>query len=305
MRRRSVRLAPFLTACFLASFACFATAADGVAVRDDAGSMLHLAAPARRIVSLAPHITELLYAAGAGAHLIATVEYSDYPPAAKALPRIGSYARLDLERIAALKPDLVIGWKSGNPASDLEHLRALGLPLFLSEPERIVDVARSLEQFGELSGTGDEARRATAAFRSRLEELSARYSARPPVRVFYEIWDQPLMTINGRQIISDVLRLCGGNNVFADLDALAPTVGIEDVLAADPEAIIASGADARRPPWLDAWKRWPRLTAAARGNLFFVDPDLVQRQTPRLLDGAAEICADLETARGRRPAAVK
>lgn len=279
--------------------ACFAAAIE---IRDDSGALLRLAVPAQRIVSLAPNITELLFAAGAGADIVATVEYSDYPAAARALPRIGSYARLDLERIAALMPDLVIGWKSGNPAADLEHLRRFGLPLFLSEPERIDDVPRSLLQYGSLAGTTATAEKAAADFERHRRQLAARYAERPPVRVFYEIWDQPLMTINGEQIISDVLRLCGGVNVFANLGTLAPTVGVEDVLAADPEVIIASGADARRPAWLDAWERWPRLTAAGRGNLYFVDPDLVQRQTPRLLDGAAQVCADLEAARAKRPA---
>jgi iron complex transport system substrate-binding protein len=277
---------------------CTAAALD---VRDDAGSELRLARPARRIVSLAPHVTELLYAAGAGSRLVATVEYSDYPPQAATLPSVGSAARLDLERIAALAPDLVIGWASGNPAGQLERLRRLGLPLFLSEPRRLEDIARNLEMFGRLAGSEAAADAAAAAFRSRLATLTRNYAQRPAVRVFYEIWDQPLVTINGRQIISDVLRLCGGENVFAALPVLAPAVAIEAVLAADPEAIIASGASAERPAWLDAWMRWPALTAAARGNLFAVDADLMQRQTPRLLDGAGQVCADLEAARARRP----
>jgi iron complex transport system substrate-binding protein len=292
------RISPLLAVLALAlPPACLAVNIDLV---DDSGAMVRLPNPAQRIVSLAPHITELLYAAGAGSRIVASVEFSDYPAAAKALPRIGSYARLDLERIVALRPDLVIGWQSGNPAADLEHLRALGLPLFLSEPALIDDVPRTLEQLGILAGTETAARRAATDFRARQQSLALRYATQPPVRVFYEIWDQPMTTINHKQIISDVLRLCGGRNVFADLHTLAPVVGVEEVLAADPEVIMASGADAARPVWLDAWKRWPRLTAAIRDNLFFVDPDLVQRQTPRLLDGAEQICADLEDARAKR-----
>jgi iron complex transport system substrate-binding protein len=293
------RISPLLAVVALSlSPACLAVNIDLI---DDSGTPVRLPNPAQRIVSLAPHITELLFAAGAGSRIIATVEFSDYPDAAKTLARVGSYARLDLERIVALRPDLVIGWQSGNPAADLEHLRALGLPLFLSEPGHIEDVARTLEQLGVLAGTQTAARLAVAEFRARQQGLASRYSAQPPVRVFYEIWDQPMMTINRKQIISDVLRLCGGRNIFSDLQTLAPVVDVEEVLAADPEVIIASGADSKRPAWLDVWKRWPRLTAAMRDNLYFVDPDLVQRQTPRLLEGAAQVCAALEDARAKRP----
>jgi iron complex transport system substrate-binding protein len=281
----------------LASTACKAS----IELADDSGATVSLPAPARRIVSLAPNITELLFAAGGGSRLVGSVEYSDYPEAARRLQRVGSYARLDMETIFALKPDLVIAWQSGNPAGQIEQLRRLGLRVFLAEPKRIADVARSLEQFGKLAGAEASGRAAATAFRDRLAGLAASYSGRPTVRVFYQIWDQPPITINGQQMISDVLRLCGGENIFASLPTLAPTVSVEAVLAADPEAIVASGADASRPAWLDAWKRWPRLTAASRDNLYYVDPDLMQRQTPRVLDGAEKVCAHLESARSKRP----
>lgn len=271
-----------------------------VTLADDTGAAVTLPAPARRIVSLAPHITELLFAAGAGARVVGVVEYSNHPPQARRIASVGSSATLDLEAVAALKPDLVVGWKSGNSAAAIAKLRALGLPVFLTQPDRMPDVARSLEQIGRLAGTEAVADRAAADFRRRHAELAARYSQRPRVRVFYQIWKQPLMTINGRQIIADVLRLCGGDNVFEALPVLVPTVTVEAVLAADPEAIVASGMDAARPEWLDDWRRWPRLTAVARDNLFFVPPDIVQRHTPRLLDGAEQVCRHLETARAKR-----
>jgi iron complex transport system substrate-binding protein len=271
-----------------------------VVVQDDTGATVRLAQPARRIVSLAPHITETLFAAGAGERVVGVVEYSNYPEAAKRLPRVGSYAQLDLEAIARLKPDLAVGWADGNSAAHIEKLRALGIPVYLSEPGRIDDVAVSLERYGELAGTQPVARAAAESFRNRLRELRAQYGARPKVRTFYEIWKQPLMTVGGAQIISDVIRLCGGENVFADLKLLAPTVTIESVLAADPEAIVASGMDEARPEWLDDWRQWKGMTAVKRGNLFFVPPDIIQRHTPRLVDGAARLCAHLETARGRR-----
>lgn len=271
-----------------------------VAVRDDTGETLRLKEPARRIVSLAPHVTETLFAAGAGGALVGAVDYSDYPEAAKKLPRVGGYARPDLEAVVALKPDLVIGWESGNAPAHIARLKALGIPVYLSQPSRIDDVATDLERYGELAGTQTVAREAAAAFRSRLQALRARYAGRPKVRTFYEIWRQPLMTVGGGQVISDVIRLCGGDNVFGELKPLAPTVTAEAVIAADPEAIVASGMGESRPEWLDDWRRWTGVLAVKRDNLFFVPPDLIQRHTPRLVEGAERLCAHLETARNRR-----
>lgn len=278
-----------------------ATARAEVAVRDDTGAELRLAQPARHIVSLAPHVTETLFAAGAGERLVGAVEYSDWPEAAKRIARVGGYSRLDLEAIAALKPDLVVGWASGNSPAQVDKLKALGLPVYLSQPRRIADVADTLERYGRLAGTEAVAGRAAADFRARLAALAARHQGRPPVRVFYQVWKKPLLTVGGAQIISDLIRLCGGDNVFGHLSALAPTVTEEAVLAADPEAIVASGMGEARPDWVDDWRRWEQLTAVRRGNLFFIPPDLVQRPTPRLLDGAERFCGHLETARERRP----
>lgn len=270
-----------------------------IVVTDASGVSIKLAAPARRIVSLSPHITELLFAAGAGDRLVGTVDYSDYPPAARALPKVGGHA-LDLEAIVALKPDLVLGWQSGNPAASVARLRALGLTVHLSEPDRIEDIAGELERIGQLTGSGVTANAAAQAFRERYAKLAARYSRRPPVAVFYQIWKQPLMTVNGKQIISDAIRLCGGRNVFAQLPILAPTVTVEAVIAANPEVIVASGMGESRPEWLDDWRRWTSLKAVARDNLYFVPPDLLQRHTPRILDGAEKLCVDLEAARAKR-----
>ncbi len=288
-----------LFAAFLMMLATVAHAE--LVLTDDSGATVRLAAPARRIVSLAPHVTEVLFAAGAGERVVGTVDYSDYPEAAKRLPRVGGYSRLDLEAIAALKPDLVIAWLSGNPAAHVARLKELGVPIYFSQPNSIEDIARSLEQYGRLAGTEAAADGAARVFRERLVRLRARYQGQAPVRVFYQIWKSPLSTVNDRQIISSVIRLCGGVNVFADLSSIAPVVSIESVLVANPEAIVASGMDQARPEWLDDWTRWTQVTAAARGNLFFIPPDIIQRHTPRLLDGAEQLCGHLDTARGRRP----
>ncbi len=271
-----------------------------IQITDDQGKTVQLAQPARRIVSLAPHVTGLLYAAGAGDRVVGAVQYSDYPEAAKKLPRVGGYTAVDMEKVAALKPDLVIAWKSGNRDAHLDKLKALGIPVFINEPRRIEDVARSLEQLGRLAGTEAAAQAAARSFRQRQAALAERYGARPKVKVFYEIWNKPLMTVNGEHLISDVMRLCGGDNVFARLPVLAPTIDTEAVLAAAPEVILASGMGDSRPEWLDDWRQWSRLPAVARGNLFFIPPEQLQRHTPRILDGAEKLCAQLDEARSKR-----
>lgn len=277
-----------------------------ISVIDDAGDRVTLAAPARRVIALSPHAVELVYAAGGGAKLVGAVSYSDYPSAAKTLPRVGDNNALDLERIVALRPDLVIVWRHGNDERQLDRLRALGIALYHSEPRKIDDVATDLTALGTLLGTASQADAAAAEYRTNVAALRARYAKRAPVAVFYEVWDDPLMTLNGTHVVSDIIALCGGRNVFAQLAPLVPTVSTEAVVAADPEAIVTTGqgpapAGAPLPDGLAAWRAWPRMTAVARGNLFALDGDLINRPGPRLVQGAAQLCRDLDLARARRP----
>ncbi|WP_448165387.1 cobalamin-binding protein [Burkholderia cepacia] len=276
-----------------------------VTTRDDAGNTVTLPAPAQRVISLAPHATELIYAAGGGAKLVGTVTYSDYPPAAQAIPRVGDNKALDLERIAALKPDLIVVWRHGNAARQTDALRALHIPLFFSEPKHLDDVSSSLRRLGTLLGTQPAADAAAAAYTRDIAALRARYAARAPVTMFFQVWDRPLMTLNGAHLINDVIELCGGRNVFASLRPLVPTVTDEAVLAANPEAIVTTSAGASRTdeplPSLARWRTWPALTAVARNNLFAIDGDLLTRPSPRIAQGAAALCEDLETARRRQP----
>lgn len=276
------------------------TAHAAVSLVDATGTRVTLVAPAQRIISLAPHITELLYAAGAGGRVVGATSYSDYPAAARALPRVGSYAHIDLEAVLALRPDLVVAWKSGNNAAQLERLRALGVAVYVSEPRRLDDIPTDIEHLGALAGSEGSAHAAAQQFRQRHAHLAKRYAKRPPVTVFYEIWNPPLMTINGEQIISDVLRLCGGVNLFADLPVLAPTVDVEAVIQKNPEAIFMGDRRNRSANQDHHWQRWKQMRAVQAGNLFWIPPDLMQRQTPRILQGAEMLCADLERARGRR-----
>jgi iron complex transport system substrate-binding protein len=276
------------------------TAQAQVTVQDDAAKTVNLSAPARRIISLAPHITENLFAAGAGGRIVGAVDYSDYPEAARRIANVGGYSRPDLEAILALRPDLVVAWRSGNPEGVVSKLRSLGLTVYQTQPDRLEDIPASIEKLGRLAGSEAAAHRAAADFRRRLADLRQRYGTRPPVPVFYQAWHQPLLTVGGSQIISDVIRLCGGENIFAGLDSKAPSVTVEAVLAADPEAIVASGMGRDTPIGLSDWRAWKRMQAVKRGNLFHVSADLMQRPTPRLLEGAEQLCRHLETARGRR-----
>ncbi len=221
----------------------------------------------------------------------------DYPPAAKSLPRVGDNQRLDLERILALHPDLIVVWLHGSAQRQLDQLRRLGLPMYYSEPRKLADIGNAIEALGRLAGTGEAAAASAQRYRERLARLVAENAGKPKVRVFFQIWDQPVMTVNNAHLISDALRVCGGENVFGRLHALVPTVGAEAVIAADPQAIIATGADATRPPWLDDWRRWPRIDAVKHGKLFFIPPDLITRLSPRVLDGAELMCKELDQAR--------
>jgi len=267
-----------------------------ITVMDDDGRQVTLEQPARRIVSLAPYLSELLFAAGAGDAVVGVSEYSDYPEAAVSVSRIGGGTGLDLEAILALQPDLVVAWQSGNPGNQVERLRSLGLTVFLSEPRHLQDVPDTLLRLGRLAGTEPVARAAAKRFSDRYRQLEKRYAQRPAVSVFYQIWEQPLMTLNGAHLFSDVVRLCGGRNVFAELPALAPQVGIEAILAADPEVIVVA-VDEQDSALLAAWQRWPSLTAVHNGHVYAVARERLVRHTPRILEGAEELCAILEGVR--------
>jgi iron complex transport system substrate-binding protein len=284
---------------FLLLFLCSWSVNAAVTVTDDYGNAVTLQQPARRIVSLSPHLTELLYAAGAGSRIVAAVEYSDYPAEARRLPRVGSDFGIDLEHVLGLRPDLVVAWPNAGSVKAVDRIADLRVPVFRSEPRELDDIPRTLERLGVLSGEEAVARRAAADFRSRAADLQRRYQGRPTVRVFYQVWDRPIITVNGQHLISKVIRLCGGENVFAALPVIAPEINREAVLQADPDVIVASGSDSERPSWLDAWKAFP-LRAAARGQLYGVARDLIQRPTPRVLEGAERMCRILDAVRAAR-----
>lgn len=250
--------------------------------------------PPQRIVTLAPHLAELVFAAGAGEQLVGTVAWTDYPPAAAALPHIGDAFRIDLEALAALQPDLVLGWTGGNPDHLLEQLGQRGYRVVALEPRRLDDIGRHLVEIGELAGTEAAAREAAAIYRVDLYGLRRAHADKPELRVFYQVSWRPLYTVGGRQLISEIIALCGGRNVFADLGELAPAVAMEAVIARDPEVILTAEGQSVD---LDEWRRWPGISAVAAGHLYTVDGDLVVRPSPRILEGTRQVCAALDLAR--------
>ncbi len=272
-------------------------AGTAVQVRDDQGRTISLAAPARRVVTLAPHATELVYAAGAGDHVIATIRGSDYPPAARQLPVIGDGTQPDPERVAAVRPDLLIAWQPGAAAPLARVMDKLGVPVFYSDPLTLAAIPDAVERMGALFGTEAQARPAAQALRARLEALAARYAGRRPVRVFVQAGLDPIYTLNDSSIVSDALRVCGGVNVFGQAPVVAPQVSLESVLAARPEAVLAGISrpeDAARN--LAAWQALG-LPAARLGHVYGVDADALYRPGPRLIDAAEAICADLDRLR--------
>ncbi|KAE8436975.1 MULTISPECIES: cobalamin-binding protein [Halomonadaceae] len=267
---------------------------------DDRGREVCLHASANRIATLSPGATELTYAAGAGDQVVAVVSYSDYPPEAKDVASVGSHTRIDLEALVGLAPDLVIGWVTGNPAEQMDILEALGMPVFYIEPRSVEAVADTIERLARLAGTEPVGKQAANEFREGMAALTARYSERDPVATFYQVWDEPLMSVNDDHLIGQVVQLCGGENVFGDQHRLVPRLDDEAVLAANPDAIIAGGMGEENRDWLTHWEQYPNLAAVDAGNLYFVPPSLIQRPTPRLLEGAQILCEKLEHTRQKR-----
>jgi iron complex transport system substrate-binding protein len=253
--------------------------------------------PPPRIVSLSPHITELLFAAGAGERIVGVDNMSDYPPAAAAIAHVGEVSALDIEGLLKLKPTLVIIWDSGTPARRKAELERLNLRVYVTEQHHLDDIGASLIDFGRLAGTLPVAEAAARKYRVDLEQLRSRYAGRSKLKVFYQVWDRPLYTLSGKQVVSEMLSLCGGENIFAGLSALAPAVDKEAVLALDPDVIIigASGADGARQ--VRDWDRFPALAAVREHRVFTVDPSLASRMSPRILDGVEAICRLLDQAR--------
>jgi iron complex transport system substrate-binding protein len=281
-------------------FACLAatSARAAITVRDDDGNPVTLQKPALRIIAMAPHVTELLFAAGGGERIVGAVSYSDYPEAAKKIPHIGDNRQVDMERVIAMKPDLIVVWMHGSSERQIETLRQLGIPLFHSEPRKLDDIADSVLRLGQLMGTENVAQPAAADLKRQLAALRTRYAQRPPVRVFYQVWDKPLYTLSGAHIVNDAINLCGGENIFAKMTVTAPVVSIEAVLQEDPEAIF--GTSEKDTGGVNIWRQYPGMQAVKNNNLFSLDGNLLNRAGPRMIAGTAALCEKIELARQHR-----
>ncbi len=288
MRRLSLLLVPALLAA--------GAAAAEVRAIDDTGVEVVLTAPAQRIVSLAPHLTEQLFAIGAGGRIVATTEFADHPAEARALPRVARAHSVDLERVAAARPDLIVIWGSGFPPATLAALRRLDVPVFVDEPSRLDSIAESMLRLGKLTAAAG-AGRAAAQFRVAIDALRSRYASRPTVSVFYQIWSQPLMTLGGRHVLSEALRVCGARNVFESMTPIAPQVSVEAVLAADPQMIVTAEPGGIDRGALQMWTRFAGQRAVAGGQLVTIDADRINRHTPRLADELARLCERIDAVR--------
>ncbi|HEA51040.1 hypothetical protein LCGC14_1292050 [marine sediment metagenome] len=270
-----------------------------VCAEDDQGKQVCLSEPARRIATLSPGATELTFAAGAGDRVVAVVNHSDYPPAALKLPLVGTHTRIDMEALLALKPDLVITWVTGNPPAQVELLQELGLPMFSIEPRTFEAVSRAIERISILAGTKPVGFAEAERFRTGMKAIAAQYRDVEPIPVFYQVWEQPLMTINDEHLIGKVLKLCGGVNVFGDMPRMVPRISAEVVLEANPDVILTGSVDGESDDQLDRWRDYSGLSAVEKDNLFFVPASPISRPTPRLLEATRLICEKLDTARER------
>lgn len=273
-----------------------------VVVLDDDGNQHTFDKPVTRIVSLMPHATELLFEVGAGNTIVGAVQYSDYPEAAKAIPRVGGYSALNIEAIIALQPELLIAWPEGNRNRELDRLKALGMKVFVSDPRKYSDIANALIAYGKITGNNEQAVKAQQAFDKKLNDLKNRYSLEKnkdleEISVFYQVWNSPLMTQNGNTFISRAIEVCGGKNIFADLPMTNPQVSIESILVKDPQVIVASGMGESRPEWLDDWRQYKTLQAVKNNHLYHVSPDVFQRPTSRFLLGTEQLCEAVQKAR--------
>ncbi|MGX4677109.1 cobalamin-binding protein [SAR92 clade bacterium H246] len=268
-----------------------------VRVVDDNGDEVRLAVPAQRIISLAPNITEVLFHIGAGDQIVGADEYSNYPEAAKQILRVNNHAAANYELILSLKPDLVIAWQSGNGDKMINPLRKLGIPVFVVETHQIERIPNLFRRFGQLSGNNDLAQQRIEEFTQRLQLLGDAQTGKSVVRTFYQIWDQPLITLNGKHMVSDVIELCGGINIFADAVPLVPYVNIESIVAADPQVIIAGGSQEEQPGWYSSWQQWTGISAVQHKQIYLIPADLMQRHSVRILDGAQMMCDYLDSAR--------
>lgn len=274
-------------------FAC-----DGPDKSQPADSDPGLRSESLKIVTLSPHLAELVFAVGAGDLLVGVSAYTDYPVAAANLPVVGDAFNLDQEQLTVLEPDLLLSWKTGTPAHVVDELRARGYRVEVISTTTLDDLPKALEQIGVLTGHEETAGAVVEEFSRGLHDLAVAAADVEPIRVFYQVDARPLYTINGDHYVSQLIHICGGTNIFAELSGLAPLVSVESVLEREPEVILAS-TDAGSHAF-DEWRRWSDMAAIRYDNQFLMPANEIGRATPRLLVGATAVCDALESGRANR-----
>ncbi len=270
-----------------------------IQVMDGDGYPVVLKQPAQRIITLSPHTTELVYAIGAGNQIIATTRFSDYPVEARNLPTVGDVQQLDIEKIISHHPDLIVLWPSGSASRQVNELVKTGIPVYRTHPRKLADIPADMEKLGRLSGHQKEGDESADKWRDQLENLRQQYGASQKIKVFYQVYDRPLYTIGGTQIIDEAIALCGGENIFNDIHVLAPILSVETVLARNPDAIISTGGMSGGNG-LALWKHFPELNAVKTDSLYFLDSDLISRPGPRMVQGIQLLCKNIEDARRKQ-----
>ena len=271
--------------------------AEPISIIDDAGNTITLSGPVHRVISLAPALTEIIYHVGGGNRLVGTVEHSDYPAAARNIQRIGAHDRFDFETILALQPDLILAWASGNPANQLNRLEKLGLLVYRAEPGTLESLASTIQQIGKVVGNAHEGVARSQELLIKANGIKQEFSHRQNLTVFYQVWHDPIITLNGNHIVSQMLGSCGATNLFSDLPDIAPVVSLESVIKRNPEVIVVGGTPEGAPKWLKNWEAWSHITAVARGHLYSVNADLLHRHSPRIILGLRKLCETLDQAR--------
>ena len=270
-------------------FVTITTQATSINVNDYANRSVTLQQTAERVIALSPHIVENMFSIGAGSLLVGVVDHSDFPNQAKQITRIGGASSFSLEKILSLSPDLVIVWASAAKNSIVEKLTSLSIPVYVDNPRTLVDIARSIRDFGLLTGQVEKSTTVANNYLLEVQSLRNQYQRVDDITVLYEVWNNPLQTINRKHIISDIITLCGGKNVFGDTLSLAPKVNIEAVINRNPDIIVSSNTS-NQQQWLDYWLAWPVLRAVRHRRLYVIDPDLIQRHTVRILTGTKILC---------------
>ncbi|MSQ19945.1 MAG: cobalamin-binding protein [Betaproteobacteria bacterium] len=269
-----------------------------ISVIDDDGRTLHLPEPARRVVTLSPSLAEIVFAIGGGERLVGVSSYSDDPPAALQVPVVSSPGRIDAERLRSLRPDLVIGWRSGNPMRDLARLQRERVPVFMTEPKSLADISRIARVIGILLGLEDAAIAVAGKFDQEIASLAVR--GQSSISVFVEIWHKPLLTINGEHLMSDILGVCGATNVFAHSPTLTARISAEQLLVANPELLIASGTVDSVPAIMARWQAFKTIKAVRADRIVVIDPRILHRQGLRIIEGVRQVCAAVRDARSAR-----